>query len=368
MDNDQMKQLRKRLWLALDDLRNFSSIEDAILWIAALLYLRKNNALFLDTRSEKIIEEENESLDIVFMLSLPGGRRLFCNRCALSSQNDISTLLRKYIGGIRNGDIVRNIVEFVMDLNNNELSEIDFLSILDLTIEYGSTTNNIQHQPHEISVLVDRLLDSKVKTVFDPFGGRMDFATTLKDKRFVAFEKNKRVWELGMFRLAIAGILEQTEYSYLPGWLDDIDLKFDAIATIPPFGSKDYNEEYLDEWALHRFEKLTNEQGRLVTVVPMSILYRGGKTQELRKTIIKNNWLEAVVYLPSNIFLPLTGISAAVIVLRKKRKEEDEIRVVDALNCFTTTNRHNVIDVETIVKQYNECEDFISNDEILKNN
>lgn len=369
-----MEQIRKRLWLALDNLRNFSSIEDAILWVAALLYLRKNNALFLDTRSEKIIEEENKGLDVLLMLSLPGGRRLFCDRCALSCQNDISTLLRKYIGVIRNGDIVRNIVEFVMDLNNNELSEIDFLSILDWTIEYGSTTNKIQHQPHEISVLVDRLLDSKVKTVFDPFGGLMDFATTMRNRCFVANEINSTIWKIGLFRLALAGVIDHTIFNNCSSEDWTCEKRFDAIITLPPFGAKlrlpDSNSGLkvkAEEVALRYFGSLTSPVGQLISIVPLSLLGVETLSKNLRKEITDNNWLDAIVYLPLDTFSN-AAILTAMVVLNKNRNSKDPIRIVDATDCYIKNNRAKSIDVDAIIALYDNCNDTITQAEIIEQN
>ena len=374
MDNDQMKQIRKRLWLALDNLRNFSSIEDAILWVATLLYLRKNNALFLDTRSEKIIEAENEGLDVVFMLNLPGGSRLFCDRRALSCQNDLRTLLRKYLGGISNGDIVRNIVEFVMDLDNNKLSEIEFLSILDWTIEYGFTTNKIHHQPHEISVLVDRLLDSKVKTVFDPFGGLMDFATSMRNRCFVANEINYTIWEIGLFRLALAGIIDQTVFNNSNSLDLTCEKKYDAIVTLPPFGTKlrlpDSSSDLkvnAEEIALRYFGTLTNPEGQLIAVVPLSFLGVETLSKNLRKEITDNNWLDSIIYLPLNTFSNAT-ILTAMVVLKKNRKQNDPVRIVDATDCYVKDKRTKSIDVDAITNLYDECNSTLTQAEIVEQN
>lgn len=362
-EHDKMDEVRNSLWAVLNALR--ATNKDGVMFVATLLYLRKQNAL-------SVVRINNLDKDVNRHDLLGTFECLSYDKAVVEKEKNkvFRDLLEKVISDFENffREGVSPVIDFAHVLVDYVFSEEELLDILDLATRDSRGRIGESYIPRELTNLVSFMLDKNSKNIFNPFGGRLDFATTLKDREFCAFERDESLWELGMFRVALAGILENTHYFCYRGWITDIDAKFDAIVTMPPFGVKDCAEEYLDEWALRRFEKLTKEQGQLITVVPMSILYRGGKTQELRKTIIKNNWLEAIVYLPSNIFLPFTGISVAVIVLSKKRKGEDKIRIVDAVNCFTTKDRHNVIDVETIIKQYKGCEDIISNEEILQNN
>jgi len=56
--------------------------------------------------------------------------------------------------------------------------------------------------------------------------------------------------------------------------------------------------------------------GRLATVMPHGVLFRGGEEREARQYFIDKGYLEAVIGLPSNLFYG-TGIPACILVLNK---------------------------------------------------
>ena len=370
-EKDKMELVKKSLWAMLDTFRGMD--KDAVLLVATLLYFRKQNGLSVTSGGVIIQEGDGKS-------HTEPSECLCYDKCIIEKEKNenFRSILGEVISGQEeyfNGNFV-SVVDFAHSLVEHVFTEEELLSILDSAIGNSSGLAKESYLPRELAELVGHLLDKDSRKILDPFGGRMYLATTLKDKRFISFERYRYVWRIGMFRLAIAGVLEHTEYIHFKWWLDDLDDKFDAIVTMPSFGITGASNEYLDEWALDRFEKLTNEQGQLITIVPMSVLYRGSKTQEdgpntkitkIRRVITKNNWLESVIYLPYNIF-PTTSVATVIIVLRKNRTDGDKIRFVDASDCVTTKNRRNVVDLERIIGRYHNCENLISADEILKNN
>jgi type I restriction enzyme M protein len=56
--------------------------------------------------------------------------------------------------------------------------------------------------------------------------------------------------------------------------------------------------------------------GRMATVMPHGVLFRGGEEREARQYFIERGYLEAVIGLPSNLFYG-TGIPACILVLNK---------------------------------------------------
>ena len=56
--------------------------------------------------------------------------------------------------------------------------------------------------------------------------------------------------------------------------------------------------------------------GRLATVMPHGVLFRGGEEREARKHFIDSGYLEAIIGLPGNLFYG-TGIPACILVLNK---------------------------------------------------
>jgi type I restriction enzyme M protein len=57
--------------------------------------------------------------------------------------------------------------------------------------------------------------------------------------------------------------------------------------------------------------------GKMATVMPHGVLFRGGAERETRRHLIERGWLEAVIGLPAGLFYG-TGIPACVLVLNKK--------------------------------------------------
>lgn len=58
--------------------------------------------------------------------------------------------------------------------------------------------------------------------------------------------------------------------------------------------------------------------GRCVSIVPAGVLFGSSKAHKtLRKTIIENNKLEAVISMPSGVFQPYSGVSTAILVFTK---------------------------------------------------
>jgi len=57
--------------------------------------------------------------------------------------------------------------------------------------------------------------------------------------------------------------------------------------------------------------------GKMATVMPHGVLFRGGAERDVRKLFIDRGWLEAIIGLPSNLFFG-TGIPACILVLNKK--------------------------------------------------
>lgn len=62
------------------------------------------------------------------------------------------------------------------------------------------------------------------------------------------------------------------------------------------------------------------EGGRVATVLPHGVLFRGGEEQGIRAGIIEDDLLEAVVGLPPNLFYG-TGIPACIMIFRQQVAE-----------------------------------------------
>src|SRR6202007_185639 len=88
---------------------------------------------------------------------------------------------------------------------------------------------------------------------------------------------------------------------------------------------------------------------------PHGVLFRGGSEGQIRKALIEENLLDAVVGLPSNLFTS-TGIPVAILVFDRSREQgganEDrkDVMFIDASREFTPGKTQNVMDREHISK------------------
>ena len=69
------------------------------------------------------------------------------------------------------------------------------------------------------------------------------------------------------------------------------------------------------------------------------VLYRGGAEQKIRKYLVDNNYVDAVIQLPPDLFFGTT-IATCIIVL-KKSKKDNKILFVDASAEFVRTGNKN---------------------------
>jgi type I restriction enzyme M protein len=81
------------------------------------------------------------------------------------------------------------------------------------------------------------------------------------------------------------------------------------------------------------------------------ILYCGGAEQKIRKYLIDNNYIDAVIQLPSNLFF---GVSIATcIIVLKKSKKDNKILFIDASKEFVKSGNKNKLSEENRKKALN---------------
>ncbi|OZU89412.1 type I restriction-modification system subunit M [Virgibacillus indicus] len=121
---------------------------------------------------------------------------------------------------------------------------------------------------------------------------------------------------------------------------------------VPPSSKGDY------AFVQHMLYSLA-ENGRMATILPHGVLFRGSSEGKIRKQIIDMNLLEAVIGLPESLFFG-TGIPACIMVLKKDRKRND-ILFIDAsgegnYEKGKNQNRLRDKDIEKIVETYEKWE------------
>ena len=72
--------------------------------------------------------------------------------------------------------------------------------------------------------------------------------------------------------------------------------------------------------------------GIMTIVLPHGVLFRGGEEEKIRKNLIEENHIDAIIGLPSNIFFG-TCIPTIIMVLKQKRSNTD-VLIIDASKGF----------------------------------
>ncbi len=148
---------------------------------------------------------------------------------------------------------------------------------------------------------------------------------------------------------------------------DSNELKrYDRVLANPPF-SQNYIKkdiEYPGRFAVWMPEKgkkadlmfvqhmvaVLKADGKMATVMPHGVLFRGGEEKEARKHFIERGWLDAVIGLPAGLFYG-TGIPACVLVMNKKAaKERKHVIFINADREFREGKAQNFLRPEDISK------------------
>lgn len=143
-------------------------------------------------------------------------------------------------------------------------------------------------------------------------------------------------------------------------------MKFDVVVANPPFSLDKWGAENASEDKYKRFERgvppkskgdyafiqhmiaSLNEHGRMGVVLPHGVLFRGASEGKIRKQLIDENLLDAVIGLPSNLFFG-TSIPACILVF-KKQKDNSDVLFIDASREFNKDKNQNSLDDEHIAK------------------
>ena len=77
----------------------------------------------------------------------------------------------------------------------------------------------------------------------------------------------------------------------------------------------------------------------MTIVLPHGVLFRGGEEGTIRRNLIENNNIDAIIGLPANIFFG-TGIPTIIMVLKQKRDNTD-VLIIDASKGFEKVGKNN---------------------------
>ena len=240
--------------------------------------------------------------------------------------------------------------------------------------------------PQEVSELLARITvvgKTSVNKVYDPACGSgsllLQFAKVLgKDnvhQGFYGQEINLTTYNLARINMFLHDInFEKFNIAHGDTLLDPAymeDEPFEAIVSNPPYSTKwagDSDPILINDprfapagvlapkskadlaFTMHMLSWLAVNGTAAIVEYP-GVLYRGGAEQKIRQYLIDNNYVDAVIQLPPDLFFG-TSIATCIIVLRKSKKDTS-ILFIDASaeferqgnkNKLTEMNRQRILD------------------------
>ena len=242
------------------------------------------------------------------------------------------------------------------------------------------------YTPQEVSELLARITvvgKTSVNKVYDPACGSgsllLKFAKVLGKENvrqgFFGQEINLTTYNLARINMFLHDInYEQFDIAHGDTLTDPAhwdDEPFEAIVSNPPYSINwegDANPLLINDpryapagvlapkskadlaFTLHMLSWLAVNGTAAIVEFP-GVLYRGGAERKIRKYLIDNNYVDAVIQLPPDLFFGTT-IATCVVVL-KKSKKTNEVLFIDASaefvrggnkNKLTGTNQQRILD------------------------
>ena len=237
--------------------------------------------------------------------------------------------------------------------------------------------------PQEVSELLAQITvlgKTEVNKVYDPACGSgsllLKFAKVLgKDnvrQGFFGQEINITTYNLCRINMFLHDInFEKFSIGHGDTLIDPIhwdDEPFDAIVSNPPYSIKwdgDANPLLINDprfspagilapkskadlaFTLHILSWLSTSGTAAIVEFP-GVLYRGGAEGKIRKYLIDNNFVDAVIQLPPDLFFG-TSIATCVIILKKSKKENSTL-FIDASAEFVRSGNKNKLSEENRTK------------------
>ncbi|EKD81415.1 MAG: hypothetical protein ACD_39C01819G0001, partial [uncultured bacterium] len=111
------------------------------------------------------------------------------------------------------------------------------------------------------------------------------------------------------------------------------------------------------DWAFisHMIEVALEKAGRVAVVVPHGVLFRGAAEGRIRRKLIEENLLDAVIGLPGNLF-PTTNIPVAILVFDRARERGGaresckDVVFIDASREYVSGKNQNTLSGEHLEK------------------
>lgn len=294
---------------------------------------------------------------------------------------------------------IRNLIYLIKDIPMDGKQDYDVLGFIyeyligNFAANAGKKAGEF-YTPHEVSVLMSEIVAEFLKDrneikIYDPTSGSGSLLINIGKSvsqymgngdhiKYYAQELKENTYNLTRMNLVMRGILPDNIVTRCGDTLeddwpyfDDSDkintydpLYVDAVVSNPPYSqawdpsNKESDPRYARfglapktkadfAFLLHDLFHLKSD-GIMTIVLPHGVLFRGGEEGTIRKNLIEQNHVDAIIGLPANVFFG-TGIPTIIMVLKQQRSNTD-VLIIDASKGFEKQGKNNVLRARDIKK------------------
>lgn len=284
----------------------------------------------------------------------------------VASRNRNLVKLLDSIGGMQLGSFEDNSIDLFGDA---------YEYLMQMYASNAGKSGGEYYTPQEVAELLARLTvvgKKKIRKVYDPAAGSgsllLKFAKVLGKENvghFYGQEINLSTHNLARINMFLHDVNYEKFDIALGDTLIDPQLgdvePFEAIVSNPPYSTRwegKSNPLLINDprfspagvlapeskadlaFVMHVLSSLSVDGTAAIVEFP-GVLYRGGAEQKIRQYLIDNNFIDAVIQLPPDLFFGTT-IATCILVL-KKSKTNNSVLFIDASKEFFRSGTNNVL-------------------------
>ena len=250
-------------------------------------------------------------------------------------------MLSKIIDGIDN-----------IDMDENKDTKGDLYEYLLSKVATAGTNGQFRTPRHIIDMIVRLMKPTPQDVIVDPAAGSAGFLVSsqaylrenhgdlflvqglkehFNNNMFYGFDMDRTMLRIGAMNMMLHGVDNPNiEYKDSLSEANTDKDKFSLVLANPPFkGSLDYEQVSADLLKVTKtkktellflalFLRILKTGGRCASIVPDGVLFGSTKGhKDIRKEIVENHKLEAIISMPSGVFKPYAGVSTAIMIFTK---------------------------------------------------
>ena len=250
-------------------------------------------------------------------------------------------MLSKIIDGIDN-----------IDMDENKDTKGDLYEYLLSKVATAGTNGQFRTPRHIIDMIVKLMKPTPEDIIVDPAAGSAGFLVSsqaylrenhgdlflvqglkehFNNNMFYGFDMDRTMLRIGAMNMMLHGVDNPNiEYKDSLSEANTDKDKFSLVLANPPFkGSLDYEQVSSDLLKVTKtkktellflalFLRILKTGGRCASIVPDGVLFGStGGHKSIRKEIVENHKLEAIISMPSGVFKPYAGVSTAIMIFTK---------------------------------------------------